>query len=172
MRPCAAGPSSCGSRAAASLDPSPAPGRHPSVSGPTGQGSSQRTQRRTTKDTAGPRGVTVGVPRSRRQKIDREAIERTPRTYARSKPLAPAPSCPLCAVVFVVMNLRTGPSRRRPPPLTHHSPGPRFSSQFRPESLYVASLGATRIRVPETVRSRRPDCRLHRPSRRAFHRPN
>ena len=48
----------------------------------------------------------------------------------------------------------------------------RFSSQFRPESLYVAGLGADRIRALKTVRSRRLHRCLHRPSRRAFHRPN
>ena len=47
----------------------------------------------------------------------------------------------------------------------------RFSSQFRPESLYAAGFGADRIRALKTVRSRRPRRRLHRPSERAFHRP-
>ena len=48
----------------------------------------------------------------------------------------------------------------------------RFSSQFRPDSLYVAGIGADRIRALKTVRSRRPRRRLPKPSARAFHRPN
>ena len=48
----------------------------------------------------------------------------------------------------------------------------RFPSQFRPESLYVAGLGADRIRASKTVRSRRLNRRLPKPCDRAFHRPN
>ena len=48
----------------------------------------------------------------------------------------------------------------------------RFSSQFPPDFLYVDGFGADRIRVLKTVRSRRLDCRFHRPCDRAFHRPN
>ena len=39
----------------------------------------------------------------------------------------------------------------------------RFSSQFRPDFLYVGGIGADRIRVLRTVRSRRLICRFHRP---------
>ena len=65
------------------------------------------------------------------------------------------------------------PGRNSAAPKAAWPPGrPRFSSQFRPDFLYVAGLGADRIRVLKTVRSRRPRRRLHRPSERAFHRPN
>jgi hypothetical protein len=137
------------------------------------EGSSQRTQRRTTKGTTRPERLHgLRLTRPPGPGMIAKRSEESRRRHRRLKRRTPAPSCPLWSFVFVVMNLQTRPLRRRQKPLKLYPSEGRFPSQFRTDSLYAAGLGATRIRVPETVRSRRPDCRLHRPSRRAFHRPN